>query len=321
MNTQNVENVLTELMKQCPIIEKELKEALHCYQHPLEVFCQREAEYRLNERFNKMKYCIPEKNKMEAELANALYISENYCDGDIADLITDIVIRNHAYDLSKKEDYEKCKKDYVNGKNPLLINDEDKMDSIVALLCDICKNNTEEFKAKLKEKLKDDTEFLTLRETIKFATAVLTTIKGKIIFEHVQSKTEDFSEWVQIDEWQWMRRISLHQFAFLEVRITLDKKYYLCGGLIDTIQYKEHWKDVVNERWDLFMEKFPDLRDYLLEIAKRIFKQTDSYSLYCFGPYKTPKEASAIFDRVDLENPCKGCMGAAFGDCGICTRV
>ena len=50
MNTQNVENVLTELMKQCPIIEKELKEALHCYQHPLEVFCQREAEYRLNER-------------------------------------------------------------------------------------------------------------------------------------------------------------------------------------------------------------------------------------------------------------------------------
>ncbi len=321
MNTQNVENVLTELMKQCPIIEKELKEALHCYQHPLEVFCQREAEYRLNERFNKMEYCIPEKNKMETELANALYNSENYCDGDVADLITDIVIRNHAYDLSKKEDYEKCKKDYVNGKNSLLINDEDTIDSVVALLCDIYKNSTEEFKAKLKEKLKGDTEFLTLQETIKYAIAALITIKGNIFFERLQNKTEDFSKWIQIDEWQWMRKDSLHQYAFLEVRNTLDKKYYLCGGLIDTLQYKEHWKDVVNERWDLFVEKFPDLRDFLQEIAKRIFKQIDSYSLYYFGPYKTLEEASAIFDRVDLENPCKGCMGAAFGDCGICTRV
>lgn len=146
---ESVEEVLEKLMAMHPSYQNQLKEALDCYQYPLQAFCQNEAKFQLKDMI------LPDDSREEIEdqITTTLFDSETYCDGDVADQIVYEILQHHALEVFKKEDYERCKSAIQEGKTLLLLLNEKNRSYLIPLLQELLCNHSEGLAEKLNNEL------------------------------------------------------------------------------------------------------------------------------------------------------------------------
>lgn len=102
------------LMQQFPEWEEQLKKLVHAYEMPFQHFCEKEAEYRLGELG--ISDTIHDYSSMVELVANELFNSETFTDGDVADQITSSVLdKDFCLDLKDDKQVTFLKENYFQS--------------------------------------------------------------------------------------------------------------------------------------------------------------------------------------------------------------
>lgn len=325
MNNESVEYVLQNLMKKHPNYKKQLQEALDCYNNPLEKFCVSEAEFRLDGYLSDIEVDTKMKEKVIGEIAQSLYESEQYINGDDADNIVFGVLNRYALDLSKPNGKVLYKEAFEKENNIMILFNHETEQELITILPEIFNIPEKEYKEILQRKLLEiDKEFIFLGETLRIADEAWTEWKEN---KFVNDLSVDCSNpWKKDTGERWVKKINETTFVLIEIRNSFEIEFNLCGGIIDIEQFKPIFeKNILPISEDLFSDVLP--KSLNEKTAVNIFANMDSSSLFCVGPYGSIEEAREAFDRIisktteeedhSFDN-CNGCMGAAFGDCGRC---
>lgn len=120
---------------------------------------------------------------------------------------------------------------------------------------------------------------------------------------------DDESEgYFKTDGLQWCKKVSDHEFDFVEVRNQLNpEEFNVVVGNVDLADYSEDEQETYVEGYYKSLAdvkaQYPD--NYAQIIAECIFEQTHEIELICFGPYASEDEAEAEAEKY-IETVNKG---------------
>lgn len=134
------------LMQQFPEWEEQLKKLVHAYEMPFQHFCEKEAEYRLGELG--ISDTIHDYSSMVELVANELFNSETFTDGDVADQITSSVLdKDFCLDLKDDKQVTFLKENYFQSE--LLLTLSGPKSDIPFLAFCVCKLNIKKINRKM----------------------------------------------------------------------------------------------------------------------------------------------------------------------------
>ena len=131
-------SVARYLMQQFPEWKEQLENLVHAYEMPFQHFCENEAAYRLDEL--RISDTIHDYASMVSSIANELFNSETYLDGDVAEQITTSVLaKDFCLDLKDEKQVLFLKENYF--KSELLLALSESKSNIPFLASFVCKAN------------------------------------------------------------------------------------------------------------------------------------------------------------------------------------
>ena len=111
---------------------------------------------------------------------------------------------------------------------------------------------------------------------------------------------DNLNSYFKTDGLQWCKKVSDHEFDFVEVRSQLNPgKFDVVAGNVDLNDYSNeeieeyvsgYYKDTV-----VLKDSYPN--NWAQIIAECIFEQTHEVELTCFGPYASEDEAEAEAEK------------------------
>lgn len=160
--------VVKYLMQQFPEWKEQLKKMVHAYEMPFQHFCEKEAAYRLGELG--ISDTVYDYASMVELVANKLFNSETFTDGDVADQITSSVVdKDFCLDLRDEKQIACLKENYF--KSELLLKLTGSKSNIPHLASCVCKwnikrtnRNMEAAFQKVLENHETDCGYITTRE-------------------------------------------------------------------------------------------------------------------------------------------------------------
>ena len=132
-------SVARYLMQQFPEWKEQLKNLVHAYEMPFQHFCKKEAEYRLDELG--IPDTIHDYASMVSSVADELFNSETFINGDVADQIASSVLdKDFCLDLQNEKHVLFLKENYFQSE--LLLDLSELKSNIPFLASWVCKTNT-----------------------------------------------------------------------------------------------------------------------------------------------------------------------------------
>lgn len=121
---------------------------------------------------------------------------------------------------------------------------------------------------------------------------------------------DNLNGYFKTDGLQWCKKVSDHEFDFVEVRSQLNPgKFDVVAGNVDLTDYSKNEQEAYVEG---YYKSLADVKaqysdNYAQIIAECIFEQTHEVELICFGPYASEDEAEAEAEKcIETVNKEKG---------------
>lgn len=167
-NSASEDTVVGYLIKRFPEWTVQLKNLLHAYEMPFQHFCKKEAEYRLDELG--IPDTIHDYASMVSSVANELFNSATFTDGDVADQITTSVLnKDFCLDLKDEKQIAFLKENYFESEFLLALSGLKANTPFLASF--VCKANTKKSNRnmeaafqKVLENFETDYSYITTKE-------------------------------------------------------------------------------------------------------------------------------------------------------------
>ena len=161
-------SVARYLVQQFPEWKEQLKNLVHAYEMPFQHFCKKEAEYRLDELG--IPDTIHDYASMVSSVADELFNSETFINGDVADQIASSVLdKDFCLDLQNEKQVLFLKENYFQSE--LLLDLSELKSNIPFLASLVCKENIKKSNRnmetafqKVLENLETDYSYITTKE-------------------------------------------------------------------------------------------------------------------------------------------------------------
>lgn len=138
MNDASVEMVVEYLVQQFPEWKSQIKKLMRAYDMPFQCFCEKEAEYRLENLG--ISSDVYDYASMVSSVADELFNSETFTNGDVADQITSSVLdKDFCIDLKDEKQVLFLKENYFQSE--LLLDLSELKSNIPFLASLVCKEN------------------------------------------------------------------------------------------------------------------------------------------------------------------------------------
>lgn len=128
----SMEDMVNELSLVHPRYSKQLRALFDAYEMPFTRFCEKEAEYRLQE-YGDVDVTADAYQEMKEKIAEDLFDSEAFVDGDVASQIAEDIIIENALIIRDMEDI----KYFTDDRNPLINLEESEKGMVARILCNI----------------------------------------------------------------------------------------------------------------------------------------------------------------------------------------
>lgn len=103
-------------------------------------------------------------------------------------------------------------------------------------------------------------------------------------------------KYFKTDDLQWCKKISDHEFDFIEVREHRDDKYIYVTGNIDINDYST--EDAIKGYYENIEKVKEDYgNEWTQIVAECIFEQTYDVELNCFGPFESKDTAEKAVEK------------------------
>lgn len=161
-------SVARYLIQQFPEWEEQLNNLVYAYEMPVQYFCKKEAEYRLDELG--IPDTIHDYASMVSSVADELFNSETFINGDVADQIASSVLdKDFCLDLQNEKQVLFLKENYFQSE--LLLDLSESKSNIPFLASLVCKENIKKSNRnmetafqKVLENLETDYSYITTKE-------------------------------------------------------------------------------------------------------------------------------------------------------------
>lgn len=110
---------------------------------------------------------------------------------------------------------------------------------------------------------------------------------------------DEMNGYFKTDDLQWCKKVSDHEFDFVEIRTNPKEGFNVVAGNVDLNDYSGDEQEAYVEGYykslDDVKTQYPN--DYAQIIAECIFEQTQEVELTCFGPYSSEDDAEKEAER------------------------